>query len=104
MINRFKSYLECKKNVFYINRLKDKFIKLEKKYFQSDSNRQNKITELEEILLKKQDEKNKIRKMLDVYENCNIEDMRYNDLLELKKKVGLSLDLIKIRKQKSDFN
>jgi hypothetical protein len=40
--------------------------------------------------------------MLNIYKNRDINDIPYNDLLELKKKVSLSLDLIKNRKKKSN--
>lgn len=81
----------------------DKYKILEKKYFQSDSNREEKILELEKILDKKQEEKNKLRKILDIYQYRDLEDIKYKDLLEYKKKVTLSLDLIKNRKNKSIF-
>ena len=40
--------------------------------------------------------------MLNIYKIRDINDIPYYDLLELKKKVSLSLDLIKNRKKKSN--
>ncbi len=94
-------FLDCKKNVFCIKKLKEKFSKLENKYFHLDINRQNKIGELEQILKKKLEEKTKIRKILDIYDYRDIEELSYNELLEIKKKINLSLDLIKNIKQRS---
>jgi hypothetical protein len=101
MVNKINIMLECLKQLKRLHELKLQYQVLENNYFQLESLRQNKQDELEKAIGLKEDEKEQIENLYNIYENHSIQNLTMNQLKDLEKKIFKGLFAIKTKKQQS---
>ena len=90
--------LQCLNNRQKLIELKDKYESLEKKYFDLEKSETDKWQEYNELLNKKKNELETLKKFNNIYSLHNINDLNYYELKELDSKLEIILKGIKNEK------
>ena len=90
--------LKCLDNIQKLFLIKEKYKELENKYFELENSGSRKCEEFEDLLHKKEDELNNLKKLKSTYIDHKLNHLDYYQLKNLESKILLSLSLIKNEK------
>lgn len=91
---------ECSEHTYELQSLEDEYTHLEETYFDLESQKDTKLSQLNDILVEKESEKAELKKFESIYKNHEISHLDLGKLRQFEDKILKSLELIKSQKKR----